>query len=289
MGHLNSGVSIPSSKVYADKKIVQISPASTNPDLTLAGLANVFRVCTTDAVQGPAGANMAATQLGFKSAFVVDDSTPYGTGLADEFAKEFEAKGGKILGREKTSDKDQDFSGLVTKMKDLNPDLIYYGGIYNAGALLAKQAKEGGMTAPLMGGDGLYDPEFVNIAGKEAAEGDLCTSIGYPVADLPAGQEFVSAYEAAYPGENIAAYDAYSYDAANIIINAVYTAAEKVGADKVTAPEGRDAIIAAVAANDSTGVTGKISFDDNGDTTNKVVTLYKVVNGEWASQASVAQ
>ncbi len=111
MGHLNSGVSIPASKVYADKKIVMISPASTNPALTQQGLTNVFRVCTTDAVQGPAAADYATKLLGFKTAYVVDDSTPYGEGLAAEFAKQFAANGGTILGTEKTSDKDTDFNG----------------------------------------------------------------------------------------------------------------------------------------------------------------------------------
>jgi branched-chain amino acid transport system substrate-binding protein len=140
MGHLNSGVSIPASKVYAAKKIVQISPASTNPALTQQKLKSVFRVCTTDLIQGPAAADFASKLLGFKSVYVVDDSTPYGEGLASEFAKQFAADGGKVLGTAKTADKDTDFSALVTKIKATNPDLIYYGGIYNAGALFAKQA-----------------------------------------------------------------------------------------------------------------------------------------------------
>jgi branched-chain amino acid transport system substrate-binding protein len=105
MGHLNSGVSIPASKVYSDNKLVQISPASTNPALTLQGFKNVFRVCTIDSVQGPVGADVAFKDFGLKSAVVVDDSTPYGEGLAAEFAKQFEANGGKVLLTEKTSDK----------------------------------------------------------------------------------------------------------------------------------------------------------------------------------------
>ena len=181
MGHLNSGVSIPASKVYADKKIVMISPASTNPALTQQGLTNVFRVCTTDAVQGPAAADYATKLLGFKTAYVVDDSTPYGEGLADEFAKQFAANGGKVLGTEKTSDKDTDFNALVTKIKATNPDVIYYGGIYNAGALLAKQAKDGGIKAPLMGGDGLYDAEFIKLAGAAQRRGRL-RHLGRPAA-----------------------------------------------------------------------------------------------------------
>jgi branched-chain amino acid transport system substrate-binding protein len=285
MGHLNSGVSIPSSKVYAAKKIVMISPASTNPALTQQGLTNVFRVCTTDAVQGPAAANFASSLLGFKSVYVVDDSTPYGTGLADEFVKQFTANGGKVLGRDKTADSDKDFTALVSKIKPLNADLIYYGGIYNSGALLAKQAKDGGVKAPLMGGDGLYDGKFVELAGATQAEGDFATSVGYPTDKLPAGQDFLAAYDKKYPGQAPAAYDAYAYDAANVIIAATVQAAKAVGADKVTGPAGREAIIKAVASTNTQGVTGGISFDSKGDTTNKAITLYTVQGGKWITKA----
>ena len=285
MGHLNSGVSIPASKVYADKKIVMISPASTNPALTQQGLSNVFRVCTTDAVQGPAAADFASKLLGFKSVYVVDDSTPYGEGLAKAFADQFTANGGKVLGSQKTSDKDSDFNALVTKIKATNPDFIYYGGVYNAGALLAKQAKDGGIKGPLMGGDGLYDPKFIELAGAAQAEGDLATSVGLPIDKLPAGQDFLTAYSKKYPGQDPAAYDAYSYDAANVIISAVVQAAKSVGADKVTSPAGRDEIIKNVAATNLVGVTGPIASDKNGDTTNKAITLYQVSGGKWITKA----
>lgn len=283
MGHLNSGVSIPASKVYNQNNIVMVSPASTNPSLTQQGFDNVFRTCTIDSVQGPSGADSAYTELGFTSAFVVDDSTPYGTGLADEFAKQFEAVGGKIAGREKTGDKDSDFNALVTKIKSLNPAVVYYGGIYNSGALLSKQLSDAGVTAPLMGGDGLYDGEYINLAGAAAAEGDFCTSVGYPIDQLPKGADFKSAFEAAYAGEAIAAYDAYSYDATNVIIEAVKKVAADMGADKVTSPEGKKAVIAAVAATNMDGVTGNVAFDAAGDTTNKVITLYTVKSGAWAA------
>jgi len=280
MGHLNSGVSIPASKVYNDNKIVQVSPASTNPALTLQGFNNVFRVCTIDSVQGPVAAESAFTEFGLKTAVVVDDSTPYGEGLASEFAKKFQELGGKVLFTEKTSDKDSDFNALVTKIKSADPAVIYYGGIYNAGALLAKQASDAGVKAPLMGGDGLYDGEYINLGG-DATDGDYCTSVGLPIDKLPKGQEFTAAYTAEFPNDEIAAYDAYSYDAANLIIAATLKVAKEQGADKVTSPEGRDAIIAAVAATDVEGVTGKISFDENGDTTNKAITTYKVEGGAW--------
>jgi branched-chain amino acid transport system substrate-binding protein len=287
MGHLNSGVSIPASKVYSDKKIVMISPASTNPALTAQGLSNVFRVCTTDAIQGPAGADYASKLLGFKTVYVVDDSTPYGEGLASEFAKQFQANGGTVLGTAKTSDKDTDFNALVTKIKGTNPDVIYYGGIYNAGALLAKQAKDGGIKAPLMGGDGLYDDKFIELAGATQAEGDLATSVGLPLDNLPSGQEFKAAYEAKFPGQKIAAYDAYAYDATNVIISAIVAAAKAGGLDTLTTT-GRDAVIKNVADTKTTGVTGEIAFDSKGDTTNKAITLYVIEGGKWNTKAAAA-
>jgi branched-chain amino acid transport system substrate-binding protein len=283
MGHLNSGVSIPASAVYDRANIVQISPASTNPALTLAGHKNVFRVCTIDSVQGPAAADDAFDKLTKKSVFVVDDSTPYGTGLADEFEKEFKTKGGTVLGREKTGDKDTDFKALVTKIAATKPELVYYGGIYNAGALLSKQLKDGGVKVPLMGGDGLYDDNYIKLAGAANAEGDFATSVGLPIADAPGGAKFLDEYKVAYPNDKPAAYDAYSYDAANVIMLSVLKAAGTVGADKITTADGRKAIIAAVAAFKGTGVTGDIAFDSKGDTTNKAITLYTVKGGAWVT------
>ncbi|MDZ4064306.1 MAG: branched-chain amino acid ABC transporter substrate-binding protein [Coriobacteriia bacterium] len=280
-GHLNSGVSIPSSAVYNQAGFVQITPASTNPQLTLQGFKNVFRVCTIDPVQGSFAADAALNKLGFKSAFVVDDSTPYGEGLADEFAKAFEAGGGKVLGREKTGDKDTDFNALVTKLKAEKPDAIYYGGIYNAGALFAKQAAEGGFEGAFFSGDGIYDKTFIELAGAANAEGDFCTSVGLPLEQQPKGADFKAKFEAKYPGESIAAYDTYAYDAAWVILQAVKTVATDMGADKVTTAEGKQAIIDAVAATNLEGITGAVSFDANGDTTNKAITLYVVKNGEW--------
>jgi branched-chain amino acid transport system substrate-binding protein len=281
MGHLNSGVSIPASKVYNDAGIVQVSPASTNPALTLQGFNNVFRTCATDDVQGPVAAESAFTTLGFKSAVVIDDSTPYGEGLAAEFAKKFAELGGKVVFTEKTADKDTDFNALVTKIKAEAPDMVYYGGIYNAGALLSKQMSDAGVKAGFMSGDGIYDAEFIKLAGAAQAEGNFCTSVGLPVDKLPKGQEFVDAYKAQFPNDDVAAYDAYAYDAAYAIIQAVLTVAEEMGVDQLTTPEGKAAVVAAVASSQLDGVTGDLSFDEKGDTNNKAITTYVVEGGVW--------
>lgn len=281
VGHVNSGVSIPASKVYSDANIVMIAPSSTDPALTLQGLDNVFRVCTIDTVQGSFAGEVAAKDLGFKTAYVVDDSTQYGAGLSKYFAEQFAADGGTVVGQDKTSEKDTDFGSLVVKIKKADPDAIYYGGLYNAGALLSKQLKEAGVDVPVFGGDGFYDAQYIKLAGGSNAEGDYSTSIGLPLSQMPKGQEFKSAFEDKFPGKQIAAYDAYGYDAANIIIEATLKAAEDLGASKVTTVDGKKAIIAGVHATDLEGITGKLAFDDKGDTLNKAITLYQVKDGVW--------
>jgi branched-chain amino acid transport system substrate-binding protein len=281
VAHLNSGVSIPASAVYNEAGVVQVSPASTNPALTLQGFENVFRVCTIDTVQGSFAAEYAYDELGFMSVAVIDDSTPYGEGLAAEFAKAFEAKGGEITSTEKIQLKDQDFTALVTKIRGDSPDLIYFGGMYTEAGLISKQAKEAGFEGPLMGGDGLYTQQFIDIAGAANAEGDFSTSIGLPLAEQPKGQEFQEMFEATFPGQTIEAYDTYAYDAAMVVIEAIKAVAADLGVEEVTSVAGKQAIIEAVAATNMQGVTGTVSFDENGDTTNKAVTPYVVSDGAW--------
>lgn len=281
MGTLNSGVTRVAVKIYNQAHVVQVSPANTAVDLTQMGMDNYFRVCASDDVQGPAAADYAYKVFGAKKAYVVDDSTVYGEGLSGEWAKQFKANGGIVAGTEKTSDKDTDFKALVSKIKAAGVDIVYYGGMYNSCALLSKQLKEGGVNAPVMSGDGCYDAEYIKLAGAANAEGDFCSSIGYPVEKLPKAQEFQAAYEAEFPGEEIGAYDPYSYDAANAIIRAIVSVAKELGVDKLTTVEGKKAIIAATAKTDFEGVTGNVSFDEKGDTTNKVVSIYVVKGGAW--------
>jgi branched-chain amino acid transport system substrate-binding protein len=277
MGHLNSGVTRVAVKIYNQANIVEISPANTLVDMTQMGMTNYFRTCANDGVQGAQDANYATMDAKKKAAYVVDDSTPYGVGLADEYVKQFEKNGGKVLGREKTTDKDTDFKALVTKIKAAKPDVVFYAGIYNSGALFAKQLKEGGVTALFTSGDGCKDPEFVKLAGVGNASGDVISSMGLPISELPLAQKFRADYLVAYPAEkDLAAYDLQSYDAANAIIKAVISVAKTMGADKVTTTEGKKAVIAAVAKSDFEGVTGKVQFDSKGDTLNKSITLYSI-------------
>lgn len=283
VGHFNSGVSRPASAVYNDAGIVMITPGSTAPDITKQGFDNIFRTCTTDDLQGPYGAE-AMIDLGLKKAFIVDNSTPYGEGIAAEFSAKYEEIGGAIVGEDKTSEADVDFTALITKIKATNPDVVYFGGTYNGGgALFSKQMKDAGLKVPLMGGDGIVADAYIELAGP-ASEGDYATSVGYPLDLLPGGQDFTAAYKEMFPSETIGNFDAYAYDAAQAIIKAVLATAEADGVDSLTTAEGKKAIVAGVAASDFDGATGNVAFDEKGDTKAKIITVYKVVSGAWVGQ-----
>ncbi len=268
VGHFNSGCSIPAAPVYAESDIAMVT-VSSNPQLTAQGLPNVARIVAKDDAQGSFAAEF-AIGLGFKTAALVDDATPYGQGLATEFKRAFTEAGGTLVAEDRIQPKEVDFSALVTKTKPKDPDVVYYAGAHTEGALLSKQMLAGGLDVPVMGGDMLFTPEYVNIAGKEAAEGDIATALGLPLEQQPRGAEFKQRYEEKY-GKLPEAYDSYAYDAAWIIINAVVEA----GAD-------RAAVMEAVRTGTlQDGVTGTVAFDENGDNKTQVISAYKVTSGEW--------
>ncbi len=281
VGHLGSDVSIPASAVYNDAGIVQVSPASSHPRLTDQGFENVFRVCAVDSAQGPLAADFVLEELRFDTAAVVDDSTPYGRDVSAGFAERFEAHGGRVISTGKVSVGDTDFEDLSSRIAGLNPDVIYFGGTDAEGALISKQAKAAGAVAFMMGPDRMLTQSYIDTVGAEEARGDLATSIGRPLGDLPAEEEFREAFEERFPGETIELYDAYAYDATMVIIEAVKKVAAEMGADALTTPAGKQAVIEAVAGIEHTGVTGRTSFDEKGDTTNVQIAVYVVRDGEW--------
>jgi len=268
VGHFNSGCSIPASPVYNGVKLAMVS-VSSNPALTAQGLPNVNRVVAKDDAQGAAAGELVAGKLGLKTVAVIDDSTPYGQGLAEQFIKAFTAKGGTVAIQESVQANEVDFNALITRTKDKKPEAVYYAGGLNQGALLSKQAKESGLTVPLIGGDMIYAADYVKIAGKANAEGDIATSLGLPLEQQPKGTEFLAKYKAKY-NEDPQAYDSYAYDAAWIIINAVVNS----GAE-------RAAVMDAIRAGALDGVTGQIAFDANGDNKQQIISQYKVTDGEW--------
>ncbi len=268
VGHFNSGCSIPAAPVYEESSLAMVS-VSSNPQLTATGLANVNRIVAKDDAQGGFAGNLAST-LGYKKVALIDDATPYGQGLGTEFKIAFTGKGGEVVSEDRIQPKEVDFSALVTKLKKEAPDAVYYAGAHTEGALITKQMKEAGLNVPVMGGDMLYTPEFIKIAGKDNAEGDIATALGLPLEQQPKGVEFQEKYEEKF-GKAPEAYDSYAYDCANIIIQAVLNA----GTD-------RAAVMKAVRTGTLTGgVTGTVAFDQNGDNKEQVISAYKVDGGEW--------
>ena len=268
IGHFNSGCSIPASTVYEKAGLAMIS-VSSNPELTAKGNTVVNRIVAKDDAQGTFAGGLLFDEMGYKTVAVIDDSTQYGQGLADEFVKAYEAKGGVVLAREKIQPKEVDFSALATKIKGMAPDAVYYAGAHTEGGLISKQVKEGGLAVPLVGGDLIFSQEFINVAGAANAEGDIATILGLPLEQQPRGMDFKAAYEAEY-GQAPEAYDSYAYDQAWIFVRAVLQA----GLDKAD-------IADAVRNGSFDGVTGVTTFDANGDTKNQVISAYTVKGGEW--------
>jgi branched-chain amino acid transport system substrate-binding protein len=286
VGTLNSSVSQSVQPVLSGSQITQVSPANTNPTLTQgADLAapkrpypGYFRTCTNDTVQGSFAAKYLLDQ-GIKKVATIHDKKAYGQGLVASFTDAFKSGGGEIVDAETINPEDKDFSAVIGKVKGANPDAVYYGGEYPQAGPLSQQAKSAGLTVPLMGGDGIFDPAYIELAGK-TSEGDLATSVGAPAESLDTAKQFISDYKAAGYKEPYAAYGAYSYDAANAIINALKTSL----ASASDAKSARQATIDAMSKVSFDGATGKVAFDQYGDTTTKVLTVYKVDGGKWAAE-----
>ncbi|MFF9014176.1 branched-chain amino acid ABC transporter substrate-binding protein [Streptomyces sp. NPDC014870] len=293
VGPLNSSVSEAMQKVFDDAKLAQISPANTSPSLTqgpkwaegqkVRSYKSYFRTATTDAIQGPFAAQYLFNKAGKKKVFIIDDKKTYGAGLAGTFKGEFTKLGGQVAGEGHIDPESKDFSAIVTQVKNSGADVVYYGGEYPAAGPLSKQIKDTGANIPLVGGDGIYDKKYVELAGAKSA-GDLATSVGAPVETLPSAKEFVANYTKAGYKDPYAAYGGYSYDSAWAVIEAVKKVVEGNGGKL---PEGaRAKVLEAVQNVAFDGVTGKVSFDEFGDATNKQLTVYKVEGTEWKSVES---
>jgi branched-chain amino acid transport system substrate-binding protein len=288
VGTLNSSVAEKVAPILDEAQVVMVSPANTNPTLTQGTDPNnkqrpfqyYFRVATTDAIQGPFAADFAYDTLGAKNVVVIHDKKVYGQGLALAFKDRLEQKGGKVAAVETVGENDKDFSAVLSRIKRFNADLIYYGGEYPAASLLTSQADQQGIKTPVMGGDGIYSGTYIEVA-KEGGEGDYCTSVGAPTEQLATAKAFVDAYTAAGYADPFEAYGAYAFDAANVIIEAL--AKVLPGKDSIDASV-REELQQAVQKTNFDGVTGKVAFDEFGDTTSRILTVYKVESGAWKPQ-----
>lgn len=288
VGTLNSSVAQPVQPVLSTAKIAQVSPANTNPALTQGAdfatapkrtYPGYFRTCTTDSIQGPFAARYLFEKAGIKEVATVHDKKTYGQGLVDAFSKEYTKLGGKIVAAETINPDDDKYDAVISKIKPKNPKAVYYGGEYPQAGPFSQQMKAAGLNVPLMGGDGIYSGEFIKLGGA-TSKGDLATSVGAPVDTLDSAKAFVDAYEKAGYAEGYEAYGAYSYDAANAIIEALKVSLK----DADNAEGARQATIDALGTVSFDGVTGKVSFDEYGDTTTRVLTVYEADGEKWAAK-----
>ena len=252
VGEVCSKASIPVSEIANAKKVIQISPTSTNPDVTVGkdGKAKqfIYRACFIDPFQGQVGAKFALETLKAKTAFIMlDQSNDYVKGLAEFFEQSFTKGGGKIVGKESYTAKDTDFSAILAKVASAKPDMVYLPDYYNIVNLATKQAKEKGITAPFMGGDG-WDSSDLDL---KAAAGGYFTNHYSPEDTRPEVVNFVKNFKAKYKDATPDALAALAYDATNLLIQAI----KEAGTDDTTK------VSDAMAKISFNGVSGKITFD----------------------------
>ncbi|TWG02432.1 amino acid/amide ABC transporter substrate-binding protein (HAAT family) [Streptomyces brevispora] len=293
VGPLNSGVSQSMQKPLNDASLTQVSPANTGTELTQGEnwktgdkkrpFKTYFRTATTDQIQGAFAAKYLYNDAKIKQVYLIDDQKPYGAGLAASFKATFTGLGGKITGTDHVNPDDRDFNAVVTKVKKSGAKAVYYGGEYPAGAPLSQQLKDS-VQIPLMGGDGMYSADFIKLNKK--AQGDIATSVGKPVEELDSAKSFIANYKTAGYKDAYEAYGGGTYDATWSIIEAVKIA---VAANNGKLPDdARAKVLDAMSKVKFDGVTGPVSFDEFGDTTNTMMTAYQVDGGKWASKLSEA-
>ncbi len=270
VGHFNSSCTKAASAIYREGRVTQVTPASTNPEISKQGFDTFFRMCATDDVQGPAAASFVREELKAQNIVVLDDQTTYGQGLADQFEKKFKALGGTVLCHDGIAQGEKDYMPLLTRLKSVKPELIFFGGIYPELALLVKQSRKVGLNVTWVGGDGIFDQALIDLAGKDLAEGIYATMLGVDPHTVPSAQDFVKRYEARY-GE-IGSFSAYGYDSANVLIEAVKRAGKK----------DREAVVAEMKkTKDFPGILGPVNFDEKGDAIGKSVGIFKVEGGKF--------
>ncbi|MFI6724423.1 branched-chain amino acid ABC transporter substrate-binding protein [Streptomyces sp. R-74717] len=291
VGPLNSGVSQSMQKPLNDASLTQVSPANTGTELTQGEnwktgdkkrpYKTYFRTATTDQIQGAFAAKYLFNDAKIKQVYLIDDQKPYGAGLAASFKATFTTLGGKIVGSDHVNPDDRDFNAVVTKVKKSGAKAVYYGGEYPAGAPLSQQLKDS-VQIPLMGGDGMYSADFIKLNKK--AQGDIATSVGKPVEELDSAKKFIADYKTAGYKDAYEAYGGGTYDATWAIIEAVKLAvAENNGK---LPDDARVKVLDAMSKVKFDGVTGPVSFDEYGDTTNTMMTAYQVDGGKWTSKLS---
>jgi branched-chain amino acid transport system substrate-binding protein len=271
VGHLNSGTTIPASKIYNDCGLVEITPSATNPKLTEQGFKNVFRLLANDNALGAGLGLYAADSLKLKRIAIIDDRTAYGQGVAAVFKKTAQAKGIQIVDEQYTTDKATDFMAILTAIKSKAPDGVFYGGMdTQAGPMLRQMEQLGLANVKFFGGDGICTDKIAELSGGSKTMGSVvCAEGGAALVKMPGGTAWRARYDAKYPGQ-FQVYAPYVYDATMVMADAM---AKANSADpKVYGPQ--------LFKTDYQGVTAKVAFEPNGELKNPAMTLYVYKDGK---------
>ncbi len=278
IGHLNSGTTIPASRIYSEAGIPQVSPSATNPKYTRQGFKTAFRLVADDAQLGGTLGRYAVKELKGKSIAVIDDRTAYGQGVAQEFTKAVKAAGGTIVATEFTTDKATDFNSILTTIKGKKADVVFFGGMDAVAGPMLRQMKALGIDAKFMGGDGICSTELVKLGGDAISDNQVyCAEAGGVEGQAKVGMEkFRAAFKAKF-GTEVQVYAPYVYDGVKIMVAAMVKAGSSDPAKYLP-------VLA--ATKDYPGVTGPITFDEKGDIKNGALTL-KTVKGGKLSEVAV--
>ena len=271
IGHLNSGTTIPASKVYNDCGIPHVTGAATNPNLTKPGYKTTFRIISNDNALGAGLAAYAHDTLKLKSVAIIDDRTAYGQGVANVFKKVAGELGMKVVDEQFTTDKATDFMAILTAIKAKNPDAIFFGGMHPQAAPMLRQMEQLGMNnVKYFGGDGICTQEIIQlVAGAKTLGNVICAEGGSSLDKMPGGKAWKAKYDAKYPGQ-FQVYSPYTYDATFLIVDAMKRA-NSVD-PKVYVNE--------LAKANFKGVTSTIAFEPNGEMKNPAITLYVYKDGK---------
>jgi branched-chain amino acid transport system substrate-binding protein len=271
VGHLNSGTTIPASKIYNDCGIPEVTPSATNPKYSQQGFKTAFRILANDNALGAGLALHAANNLKLKKIAIIDDRTAYGQGVAEVFKKTAMAKGIQIVDEQYTNDKATDFMAILTAIKSKGPDGIFYGGMDPQGGPMLRQMEQLGMTnVKFFGGDGICTAKLAELSGGAKTLGNVvCAEGGASLEKMPGGMAWKKRYDEKYPGQ-FQVYSPYTYDGVGVLVAAMVKAGS---ADpKVYLP--------VLAKIEYQGVTTKIAFEADGELKNPAMTLYSYKDGK---------
>lgn len=276
IGHLTSGCSLEAAKVYAGAGLAMLTPSATAPEVTSqqtrddwSGPRVVFRLPPSDSLQGSYAADFALTRLSLKSVYILRDGTPYGDGLAREFRRRFEERGGKVLGEAPIARGQKDFSEPIAQAERAKPDLLFFGGVFTEAALILKQLRATDSKLAFLSGDGSKNDDLFRLAGA-ASDGAFFTVGGVPVENLPSAADFVERYKARYGGAAPRTFDHYAYVATRLALAAFRKAG---GPDRAK-------VLEALRRTEAQTMLGDISFDSKGDTNKSFISMTKAVYQE---------